>query len=151
MIKQRIVKWQDGYLRPEFGSPRECPFEGEVLFCDGKIKEEQDLLRIVDTKETIVHAWYKEKHGLDVSFRRNMRGTLRYMEFAFYSAEVEQKILYQSLKGRRDFDSQVRISLDGIQTQVQLPVNVIKIIKQFIPDYLEHLQQEKEHVDTKAP
>lgn len=150
MIKQRMVEWQDQYLQPQFGSPRVCPFEGEVLFCDKKIEEERDFLRIVDTKYSLLEDWFEEEHGLDVIFRRNQSGTLRYLKFGFYSAAVEERILHQSLKGRRDFDGHVRISLYTIRIQAQLPMNVIKIIKQFMPDYLEHLQQEKERVETKA-
>mmetsp|Transcript_35778 Transcript_35778/g.100624 ORF Transcript_35778/g.100624 Transcript_35778/m.100624 type:complete len:205 (+) Transcript_35778:60-674(+) len=152
-IKQRMVEWQNQYLQPpEYKTQRVCPFEGEVLFCDEKVKEEQDLVRIVDTKEPLVAAWYGEKQGLtDVLFRLNQKGTLRYMGFGFYSADAEEKVLSRCLSGRRDFDGHVRASLSVLRARARLPVNVLKLIKQFLPEYLEHLKQEKERVETKAP
>lgn len=148
MIKQRMVDWQNPHLQAH----RVCPYEGEVLFCDEKMQEEHDLVRIVDTKESLVKAWYKDLHGLtEVSFRSNQKGTLRYMRFSFYSPDVEEKVRSQRLQGRRDFDGHVRVSLHILRTEALLPVNVLKIIKRFVPEYIEHLKQEKERVETKAP
>jgi len=65
------------------------------------------------------------------------------MHVGFYSADVEEKVRSQCLKGRRDFDGHVRVSLYTNRTQAQLPVNVLKVIKRFVPEYLEHLKHEK--------
>jgi len=147
-IKQRMVEWQNMHLKAD----RECPYKGEVLFCDEKDEAQQDLVRIVDTREALVRAWYANVQGLtDVFFRENQKGTLRYMRFGFYSADVEEKVRFQCLKGRRDFDGNLRASLYIVRTHGHLPVNVLQIIKQFIPEYIEQLKHEKEHVETKAP
>merc|ERR1719253_1319804 len=148
MIKPRIVEWQNPYLQAH----RVCPYEGEVLFCDEKMKEEHDIIRIVVTKESLVKAWYEGVHGFtDVSFRLNQKGTRYYMCFSFYSPDVEEKVRSQLLRGRRDFDSHVRVSLHILRTKALLPVNVLKIIKRFVPEYIEHLKYEKERVETKTP
>jgi len=142
-IQSRIVEWQTCAQRAH----QVCPYEGEVLFCDEKVKEEQDVLRILDTKESLVKAWYQDKHGLTVFFRSNQKGTMHYMGFGFYSTDVEEKVRSQCLEGRHDFEAQIRVALSAIRTQTQLPVNVLKTIKEYMPDYLEHMKQEKERVE----
>lgn len=146
-IQSRMVEWQNLALQTH----QVCPFEGEVLFCDMKISEEQDVLKILDINESLVKAWYEDKHGLkNVTFRSNQRGTLRYIHFDFHSADMEVKMRSQCLKGRHDFEANLRVALFYMGKKAELPVHVLKIIKKFTPDYLEHLKQEKECVE-KAP
>lgn len=144
-IQPRMVEWQTAEMRFR----ESCPFEGEVLFCDAKLNEDQECVRILETKKSLLKAWYEDKHGLkDVGFRSNApKKTMFYMRFSFYSADVEEKVRSQSLEGRRKFEAHVCVALQIIRTQAQLPVNVLKIIKQFIPDYIEHLKQEKERTE----
>jgi hypothetical protein len=146
-IQPRIVEWQNR----AFQDHQACPFGGEVLFCDMKVNEERDVWNIVDTKEALVKAWYEDKHGLkNMLFRSNTKGTLRYFRFDFHSADIEDKVRSQCLKGRNNFDANVRAALFYLRSKGELPVHVLKVIKQFIPDYLEHLKQEKDSVE-KAP
>jgi len=145
VIRCRMLDWQAAHSKY-----KECPWEGEIEFLDNKVKEQQDAVRILDEKESLVAAWYKDKHGLRVSFRRNNSGTMRYMRFGFYSADMEEKVCSECLKGRRDYEGHVNVALYAIRTHAELPVNVLNIINQFIPGYLEHLKQEKDRVE-KAP
>merc|ERR1712187_224789 len=132
-----------------------CPthaFQAEVLICDLKVQEGQEVARILDTKESLVKDWYEQKHGLrKVCFRINQKGTMHYMQFCFYSADVEAKVRSQLLKGRNDFEANVRVALYILRVKTELPVNVLKIVYRFIPDYVEHLAQEKIRVQKSRP
>merc|ERR1711963_532536 len=108
--------------------------------------------RILDTKESFIKAWYEHKHGLtNICFRSNQRGTMRYMQFDFHPPDMEEKVRTQSLKGRSDFDADIRIALYIVRNKGQLKVNILKTIKSFIPDYIEHLRQEKTSVENALP
>merc|ERR1712113_298589 len=103
-----ILDWQSRAMQFD----RVCPAEAEVLFCDEKQSNEQEVKRILDTKESLVQAWYEQKHGFsDVYFRSNQRGTMRYMRFVFLSCEVESKLRFESLKGQRNYEADTRAAL----------------------------------------
>jgi len=144
-IEPRMMEWQNREMRFH----EVCPVDGEVLFCDMKANEEQEVARILDTKESLVTAWYEHKHGLNnVSFRTNQKGTMRYLRFGFFSADMEAKVHSQCLQGRRHFEADVRAALYVLRVKTELPVNILKIINQFVPDYVEHVKQEQKRVDT---
>eukprot|EP00927_Polykrikos_kofoidii_P054535 TRINITY_DN48945_c0_g1_i1.p1 TRINITY_DN48945_c0_g1~~TRINITY_DN48945_c0_g1_i1.p1 ORF type:complete len:195 (+),score=39.78 TRINITY_DN48945_c0_g1_i1:64-648(+) len=139
-IQPRMVEWQSRFRKS-------CPFDGEVLFCDSKLNADQECVRILQKKKSLVKAWYEDKHGLkNVGFIFTPKKMFN-MRFGFYSADVEEKVRSQMLEGRRKFEAHVRVALQIIRTQATLPVHVLKIIKQFIPDYIEHLKQEKESIE----
>lgn len=143
-IQSRMLEWQ----KREMASRQESLFEGEILFCDEKQNKEQALVNIVDTKESLVTAWYEGKQGLTrVSFRCNLKGTLRYMRFGFYSDDMAEKVRAQYLRGRHEYEAHIGVALHAIRTKGQLPTNVLKIIKQSMPDYFEHLKQEQERIE----
>lgn len=145
MIATRMVEWQTCALR----SYEVCPLEGEVLFCDLKSKGEQDLAKILETKESLVKAWYERKQGLNsVSFRSNQRGTMLYMRFGFYSADADARVRSQCLKGRRHFEAHTNVCLYILRAKIGLPVHVVRIVDQFLPDYVEHVRQEKQRVEN---
>jgi len=147
VIEPRMFEWQSQEMRGR----EVCPVVGEVLFCDRKATEEQEVARILDTKESLVTAWYEHKHGLNnVHFRTNQKGTMRYLCFGFYSADIEAKVHSQCLKGRRQFEADIRAALYVLRAKTELPVNVLKIMNQFIPDYVEHVKQEQKRIE-KAP
>jgi hypothetical protein len=144
-VEPRMIEWQ----RVEMQRHEVCPVEGEVLFCDMKVDKEQEVARIFVTKSPLVTAWYEHKHGLNnVSFRTNQKGTMTYLRFGFYSADMEGRVHSKCLEGRRHFEAQVRAALYVLRAKTELPVNVLKIINQFIPDYVEHVKQEQKRVEN---
>jgi hypothetical protein len=150
-IRNRMMEWQDEMFRLH----KTCPTEQQVLFCDMKQSappQEQEIARILDSKESLVEAWYVQKQGLNnVHFTSNQKGTMRYMQFGFYSVDMDAKLRLQSLKGRHEFETNVRVALYIIRVQTQLPINVLKTIHNFIPDYLQHLAQEKDRIEKARP
>merc|ERR1712228_251017 len=94
-IEARMIEWQRlRMIEDESRSRGVCHSDGEivaeVLFCDLKVDEEQEIAIILDKKMPLVKAWYEHKHGLNrVCFRWNRRGTLLYMRFGFHSADAE--------------------------------------------------------------
>lgn len=147
---QLIEKWHISEIQPRMqtGLMRLGPFDREVLFCDAKLSADQECLRILETKTSLLKAWYEDKHGLkDIGFRSNAKNTMFYMRFCFYSADVEEKVRSQMLEGQRKFEAHVRVALQIIRTQATLPAHVLEIIKQFMPDYIEHLKEEKERIE----
>lgn len=145
-IQARMLEWQSGAMRAGSSSP----FEGEVLFCDEKKQEDQDVMEMLDKKELLIKTWYEGKHRLNnVHFRANQRGTMRYIRFGFYSADMEAKVRAQCLAGRHDFEAGIQLALSRVRTK--LPAKLTAIVKQFLPDYIEHLKQEKELVQATLP
>jgi len=144
-IQVRMLEWQSDAMRAGNSSL----FEGEVLFCDEKKQEDRQMLEMLDQQEILIKTWYEGKHRLNnVHFRTNQRGTMRYMRFGFYSADMEAKVCAQCLAGRRDFEADFQLALGPIRSE--LPVRVAKIIEGF-PDYVDHLKQEKELVQATLP
>jgi len=144
-IEPRMIEWQSREMRVH----EVCPVEGEVLFCDMKSNEEQEVTRILDTKESLVTAWYEQKHGLNnVYFKINQKGTMCYLRFGFYSADMEAKVHSQCLEGCRHFEAHVRAALYVLRAKSELPINALKIINQFIPDYVEHVKQQQKRVEN---
>lgn len=144
-IAPSMIEWQSQQMQVH----EVCPVEGEVLFCDKKANAEQEVARILDTKESLVTAWYEQKHGLsNVCFRSNQKGTMCYLRFGFYSAEMEANLRSQCLEGRRHFEAHIRAALYVLRVKTELPVNILKTINQFIPDYIEHVKQEQKRIEN---
>mmetsp|Transcript_50692 Transcript_50692/g.92942 ORF Transcript_50692/g.92942 Transcript_50692/m.92942 type:complete len:214 (-) Transcript_50692:105-746(-) len=134
-----------------------CQRDGHVLFCAKQQTEdiEQQVFRIVQQKTSLATAWYEGKHGLTyVSFwqeRISRKGNRvpcddsYVMRFFFNSDEVEAKVRFQSLAGRRAFEGNVQLCLALWPT---LPEKVAELVKQFIPDYVDHLKQETKFLQT---
>lgn len=155
-IQARMLEWQSGAMRAGNSSP----FEGEVLFCDEKKQEDQNMMEsiastrycfvMLQKKELLIKSWYEGKHRLNnVHFRANQRGTMHYMRFGFYSADMEAQVRAQCLAGRHDFEAGIQLALSRVRTK--LPAKLTVIVKQFLPDYIEHLKQEKELVQATLP
>lgn len=151
-IAPRMVESHKRALECGSGYSTGHPTEREVLFCDLKNSTEHKINDILDVKESLVKTWYKQKHGLkNVCFRYNQRETMRYMQFDFHSPRMEAELRTQSLKGRSDYDAAIQIALSLICNKGQLNVQILNIIKSFIPDYIEHLRQEKTSFENAFP
>eukprot|EP00419_Tripos_fusus_P002011 CAMPEP_0172676484 /NCGR_PEP_ID=MMETSP1074-20121228/14015_1 /TAXON_ID=2916 /ORGANISM="Ceratium fusus, Strain PA161109" /LENGTH=209 /DNA_ID=CAMNT_0013494159 /DNA_START=21 /DNA_END=650 /DNA_ORIENTATION=- len=141
--------------------PAHCR-QGQVDFCQTDAQEglEQRVAKIVYHKPALARSWYMGRHGLDnVRFDHNIvykertsnrgrrvtyqaRGNQLQMHFSFASAEGEAKLREQCLAGRRSFELNNQLALALLKPR--LPEKVTEIVKMFIPDYVEHLKQEKE-------
>jgi len=145
-IQARILEWQSFELKHKGSSP----LEGEVLFCDLKMEEDQQVSAILERKESLVQTWYEDKQGLNnVRFRSNQRGTMRYMVFGFYSADMEAKMRAKCLTGRCNYEANLQSALKCVRKR--LPGNAVEIVEKFIPGYVDHLKQEKELVEQTRP
>lgn len=146
VIQARMLEWQSR----EMGAGISSPFEGEVLFCDRKQGEDQKMKKMWDHKRALIKTWYESKHSLNnIQFRENERGTMKYMRFGFYSADMEAKVRDQCLAGRHDFEVHSRLALAHLQTK--MPARVTAVVKQFLPDYIDHLQQSKDLIQSTRP
>merc|ERR1712039_382465 len=98
---QIVEAWHNSTIAARMLNCKTDAFQAEVLICDLKAKEENEVARILETKESHVKDWYEQKHGLNnVCFRYNQKLTMRYMQFGFYSTDVEANVRSQLLKGR---------------------------------------------------
>mmetsp|Transcript_150425 Transcript_150425/g.273746 ORF Transcript_150425/g.273746 Transcript_150425/m.273746 type:complete len:205 (+) Transcript_150425:96-710(+) len=157
-----LEKWHILMIQPRMLDKDTHPqdnscFCGHVLFCARQRAEEieQQVFRIVEQKESLARAWYQGKHGLTHArfsqSRISRRGNLvpsdesYVMEYGFFSADVEAKVRFQSLAGRRTFEANAHLCLALLRPK--LPAKVTEIVKQFIPDYVDHLKQEKERLE----
>mmetsp|Transcript_99399 Transcript_99399/g.176281 ORF Transcript_99399/g.176281 Transcript_99399/m.176281 type:complete len:210 (+) Transcript_99399:70-699(+) len=138
--------------------------QGKVLFHEAQPTEEieQQVARIAEEKRSLIQAWYQGKHGFTsvvlerntcTKYRTSNRGRIvpytaygdsRSMHFCFSSAEAEAKVRSQCLAGRRAFKANLQLALALLRPK--LPEKVTEIVKQFVPDYVDHLKHEKELV-----
>lgn len=147
-----VEKWHLSTIASRILNCRADAFQAEVLLFDMKSQQDQEVARILDAKESLVKNWYEQKHGFnEVRFRYNQRGTMRYMQFGFYSTDLEVEVRAQLLKGRKDFEAELRVALYILRDKFQLPKSTVRIINDFIPDYVEHLAQEKMRVQNMLP
>lgn len=73
----------------------------------------------------------------------------KFMRFGFYSAEMEANVRDGYLAGRRDYETHVQLASKILKES--LAVKVVEIAEQFVPDYLDHLEQAKEKVEKICP
>lgn len=141
--------------------------ESKIDFCDKNDADEvaQTIWRIVEEKPSLVDAWYQSKTGLNnLRFDRNIvtkyrasqgtkvpysvYGDIMEMKFHFGSAGVESRLTHKAMAGRRAYTINVNTALALLRPQ--LPSKLVEIVKQFVPDYIDHLKQEKLRLE-KAP
>merc|ERR1719215_1537032 len=118
------------------GAGKVSPYEGEVLFCDRKKQEDRQMVQMLDHKGVLITTWYEGKHGLNnVNFRTNQRGTMHYMRFGFYSADMAATVRTQHLAGRRNYEADHQLAISLVRKK--LPARVTEIVQQFLPDYID--------------
>lgn len=122
--------------------------QGVVSFCKGRSsdKVEQSVCRIVEEKPSLIAAWYVGKCGLsNVRFERSkvlrQYGNEYNMSFSFGSKEVEARLTHELMADSRAYSVNANLSLALLRPK--LPARLIEIVKQFMPEYVLHLKQEK--------
>jgi len=102
----------------------------------------QEILTLLKDHPAFVERWYKCVHGIGFTYTwtEKMRYP-RHFTITWSSKEVEAEVTKEVCSGRVAYEQNLRAAHNLLHLNKALPSSVVCKIKEFQPEYIEHLNQ----------